>query len=465
MVRGGALTLGTIAMLGGATGARADDSTGLFDAAQSAASLPSWSEFFQGIHQNWSDLPVRFTVSESVGYNSNILANPGNTLLGQTSKPLGAFESISSYGVATSTTWGIHQISFDASAGMTRYLNHANLDTSQYSVHATDSWAIDRCAGSLAASASRSQSVLGEFVGSGGINNATVTSVNQSTRCSITGNYSANFSAGYTETMNSNGSTPVTNSVVPTSLNQLNNSQAIFVAAGITYTLTQTDSIQGLVSINGTHYPGRQNLSVTQIGVINPNALGLTDNSTQDSFNVTYSRQLQPDLSLVASVGLVGVKDAPFGVELPSKIEPQYSLSLNWSPTPKLSFSAAVSRSAGVSTSVIANTQISESVNLGMNYQVTPKIGFSAGGSTSHSTSANTAAANSALAQAYVNYLTNQETYSAHASLSYTVTPFIGASLTAQYSRTLQPGATQFSGISNRTAQSTLLFSVSYNPH
>ncbi|MGA8716248.1 MAG: outer membrane beta-barrel protein [Roseiarcus sp.] len=452
-------------MLGGATGAQADDLTGLFDAAQSAASLPSWSEFFQGIHQNWSDLPVRFTVTESLGYNSNVLAIPENILLGQASKPLGAFEAISSYGLATSTTWGIHQISFDASAGTTKYINHANLDTSQYSVHASDNWAVDRCAGSLAASAERSSSVLGQFVGYGGINNTTAISVNQSTRCSITGNYSANFNAGYSESMNSNGSTPLVNSVVPTNLNQLNNSQAIFVAAGISYSLTQTDSIQGLVSINGTHYPGRQNLTVTQVGVINPSALGLTDNSTQDSFNVTYTRQLQPDLSVVASLGVVGVTDAPFGVKLPTKIVPQYSLSLNWSPTAKLSFTAAASRSAGASTSVIANTQISETVNLGMTYQVTPKIGLSVGASTSYATSANNVAANSALAQAYVNYLTNQDTYSAHAGLSYTVTPFIGANLTAQYSRTLQPGATQLSGIGNRTTQSSIMFSVNYNPH
>lgn len=193
--------------------------------------------------------------------------------------------------------------------------------------------------------------------------------------------------------------------------------------------------------------------------------MGLTDNSTQDSFNVTYTRQLQPDLSVVASLGVVGVTDAPFGVKLPTKIVPQYSLSLNWSPTAKLSFTAAASRSAGASTSVIANTQISETVNLGMTYQVTPKIGLSVGASTSYATSANNVAANSALAQAYVNYLTNQDTYSAHAGLSYTVTPFIGANLTAQYSRTLQPGATQLSGIGNRTTQSSIIFSVNYNPH
>jgi hypothetical protein len=39
MVLGGALTLGAIVMLGGATGARAGDLTGLFDAMQSAAPL------------------------------------------------------------------------------------------------------------------------------------------------------------------------------------------------------------------------------------------------------------------------------------------------------------------------------------------------------------------------------------------------------------------------------------------
>jgi hypothetical protein len=370
--------------------------------------------------------------------------------------------------VSTATTWGIHQISFDASAGTTRYLNYANLDTYQYAVHASDAWAVSRCSGALSGAESRSTSVLGEFVGSGGINNVTSTTFNQTTKCSIAGNYSANFNAGYSRTtnseaINSNGSTSLVNSVTPTNLNQLNNSQSVYVAAGITYSLTQTDTLQGLLTVTGYHYPNRQNLA--QLTGIDVNALGLSNNTTQDSFNLTYTRQLQPDLSLVASLGAAGSKDEPFGAEWPSRIQPQYSVSLNWSATPKLSFNATASRSSDVSTSVIANTQLTESATLGMSYQITPKLGFSAGASVSYASSANTPNASSAATQALVNYLTRQDTYSAHAGLSYTVTPFIGANLNYSYSRVVQPGATVATTTNARTNQSTLLFSLNYNPH
>ena len=331
MIRKGALTLGAVLMLGGVSGARADDLTGLFDATRNAASLPSWGELIQGIPQNWSDLPVRFNLSESIGYNSNVLGNTASAsslLFPASGKPIGAFESISSYGLSTSTTWGIHQISFDASAGMTRYINHADLDTYQYAVHGADAWRVSRCSGSLAASESRSESPFGQSVGFGQINNVTSTAFNETTSCSIAGNYSANFNAGYTNTINSNGSTSLVTSLTPTSLNRLNNTRAIFVSAGITYSITETDSLQALATITGTHYPGRQNL--TQLPLVNPTALGLVADTTQDAFNVTYTRQLQPNVSLIASAGVLGVRDAPFGLEWPSKIEPQYSLSLNW---------------------------------------------------------------------------------------------------------------------------------------
>ena len=253
------------------------------------------------------------------------------------------------------------------------------------------------------------------------------------------------------------------NSVATTNLNQLNNVQSVYVAAGITYSLTQTDSLQGLLTVTGNHYPGRQ--SLTQLTGIDANALGLTSNTTQDSFILTYTRQFQPNLSFVASLGAVGFKDEPFGVEWPSKIQPQYSVSLNWSATPKLSFTAAASRSADVSTSVIANNQITESVNVGMSYQITPKVAFSASASASYASSASTPNVSSATAQALANYLTRQDTYSARAGLSYTVTPFIGASLNYTYSRVLQPGATVATTIGERTNQSSILFSVNYNPH
>ena len=87
------MTLGAIVMLG-ATGARAGDLAGLFDATRSAASFPSWGQVFQHIPQNWSDLPVRFSLSEAVEYNSNMPVAV-DAVVWHAAKPIGAFEPIS----------------------------------------------------------------------------------------------------------------------------------------------------------------------------------------------------------------------------------------------------------------------------------------------------------------------------------------------------------------------------------
>jgi hypothetical protein len=71
MVRSGALTPGAIVMLDGATGARAGNLKGLFDATQSAGSLPLCGPFFQRMPQNCAGLLAPFNLSEAVGHNLN----------------------------------------------------------------------------------------------------------------------------------------------------------------------------------------------------------------------------------------------------------------------------------------------------------------------------------------------------------------------------------------------------------
>ena len=96
MVRSGALTLGAIVMLGGATGARAGNLKGFFDVTQNAASFSLCGPFFRHIPRNWGDLLAPFNLSEAVGHNSNG-AVPVNGVVSQAGKPIGAFESISLY--------------------------------------------------------------------------------------------------------------------------------------------------------------------------------------------------------------------------------------------------------------------------------------------------------------------------------------------------------------------------------
>src|SRR5271163_1805412 len=73
MRRSGALTLGAVLMLGGITGGRGDQlsgSVGLGGASSPGGfALPTLPE-------NWADMPFQLTASQSVSYNSNILAAP-----------------------------------------------------------------------------------------------------------------------------------------------------------------------------------------------------------------------------------------------------------------------------------------------------------------------------------------------------------------------------------------------------
>src|SRR5579863_9570485 len=72
MRRSGALTLGAVLMLGGVTSGWGDElSSSLSPGGIALPSLP----------ENWADLPVRLTASESISYNNNIFSVPIGTVL------------------------------------------------------------------------------------------------------------------------------------------------------------------------------------------------------------------------------------------------------------------------------------------------------------------------------------------------------------------------------------------------
>ena len=139
MVRRGALTLGAVLMLGGVIGARGDDLSGI-GATSDGGAFPSWNGVFPRLPENWSDLPLRLKVSESVGYNSNVLSVPTN-VPGTSGLSQGDFQSVSTYGASTKVNWSGQQIFVDGSVGLTRYLHDVSLNSIQYTVDAGVNWA------------------------------------------------------------------------------------------------------------------------------------------------------------------------------------------------------------------------------------------------------------------------------------------------------------------------------------
>jgi hypothetical protein len=427
MVRKGALTLGAVLMLG-ASGARAQDNSAFGMAA------PSLAGVLPNLPQNWSDLPFQFKISEAVGYNSNVVNTPssstGVNLFGH---QIGAFESVSNY--QASTKWYIagDQFFADGSYGFNRYLNHTNLNTTHDSADVGVNWIYtSKCNGRLIASEQTAESEPGQQVSVNIINSLTTVAFNETATCVLRGNYSAIFNSGTTTSTNS------------AAADRLNNFQSEFIAAGMSYTVSDTNSLQVLATITGTDYTNRP---------VTLNASGLTRNITTDDVKATYAKNIDPNLALIASIGVIGVRDAGFNLGLPSGWEPEYSLSVTWSITPKLGLTASLARSVSPPTSFIANLQVSESANLGLTYQLTPKVSLSAGVNVAHVSSAFTTTAVNALGQGE-----NENLYGARASVSYAMTPFLGASLSYQYSRTVQAGGLV-------TPTSVALMSVNYAPY
>jgi hypothetical protein len=461
----GALTLGVVLILGGATSGWGQDLTSSGDVASAAAGPPSWGGLRPSLPDNWSDLPVKFHVSESLGYNSNVTGVPtGTSIFGP---QLGDFFSSSNYGVSGKAPWEGEQFFFDVSGGVTRYLREVNQDTNNYSGDVGVNWIYtSRCSGTLVASATQSpynspqsranpgQTVPGQpinpitqptFVGQVGfglINVVTTKSFNETATCQLSGNYSAIFNSGFTTSSNSTAS----NTANP---NAANNFQDVFVAAGITYSVTSTNSLQALATLTSTNYTNRGTIA---------SSAGLAAHTDQLSFNITYTKQFDSKFSMSASLGVAGVNNSGnglFSFGLPSGFEPQYSLSATWAPTPKLSFNASVAQSVTPPQGIISNAQLSRTASLGMSYPITPKLSFSASASVGEVSSAFTS-----LPGTVTNALSSfgsQKFHSANANLSYTMTPFLGANLSYSYSTSQQTGF--------NTPQSTVTLAVNYAPY
>ena len=183
----------------------------------------------------------------------------------------------------------------------------------------------------------------------------TTISFNETGRCRVTGNYSLVLNSGLSSSTNS------------ATVDKFNDYRSEFIAAGITYTVSETNSLQLLATVTGTDYTNRP---------ITLNGQGLLSNVVDNQVNLTYTKNLSPTLALTASVGVVGVRNGSFSLDPATGFEPIYSAQVSWTATPKLHLTASASRTVSPPTSVIANLQVTESANLGLAYAVTPKVSF-----------------------------------------------------------------------------------------
>jgi Putative beta-barrel porin 2 len=425
------LTLGVVLTLGAVTGGRGQELSGAVTEA-SAPSATSWGGFaLPSLPGNWADLPFRLTASQSTSYNSNINALP----LGFATPPgvaKGDFTTTTNLGFSTKANVFAQQLYFDATFGLIRYRHQTGFDSNVYTVSAGDNWTLtSRCSGNIGVTLSKAPAAITELVASG-VNYLTATALNETGRCAISNGYSVVFNSSLTQDTNSNP------------IDAVNNVRATMLEAGIEYS-KGPNTLTALAGITDTTYPDRN--AATAIA-------GLAAKVDFHTFSLNYTRVISPSLSVSGIVGLVGVTNA-FTLGLPKTLLPIYTLSLNWAFTPKLSLTASGSRTVAPPTTVIANAEVSYDATLNLTYLVTPKVGLTLGGSAGYSTGAFTPAVTTAVLSPFFAGASNF--YSANAGLTYTMTPFLSAGLSASYTER----------VTNHqiTPQNLVMVNLNYRPY
>jgi hypothetical protein len=427
MRRSGALTLGVVLTLGAVTGGRGQDLSGSVTSANGSSfggfALPS-------VPENWADLPVKLTASQTVSYNSNLSGFPvGVATPGQV---LGDFNSTTNFGLSTRANVSGQQLYFDGTFGVIRYLHEVAFDSTVYSLSAGVDWHVtSRCSGNLGVSLSKSPAELTEQVGTG-VNFSTTTALNETGKCAVANGYSLLFNSGLTTTKNSDP------------INALNNGRTALLAAGIEYA-KGASTLTALASISDQTFTNRTASAV---------ALGLSTNTDFHSFTLNYTRQINPNLSVSGLIGLVGVTSG-FSLGLPKTLLPIYTVSTNWALTPKLALNASASKTIAPPTTVVANAEQSYNATVGLTYQLTPKVVLSATGSIGYSTSSFTATAAQAVISPFV--FQAQKNYTVNAGLTYSMTPFLSAALNASY--------TERVAVHLITPQDVVTVSLNYRPY
>ncbi len=199
------------------------------------------------------------------------------------------------------------------------------------------------------------------------------------------------------------------------------------VAAGIEYTNGLSD-LTALATITDTDYSNRSAAtSLPGFAAIS----GLSSTFVEHDVSLTYVRTIDPNLSVTGQIGLTGA-GTEFTPALPRTLLPHYSATIAWAITPKLSLTASAAKTIAPPTTLVSNSQLSYTTYFDLSYQATPKITIAAGASAGY-----TSAVFSPGLAGTIFATGAQDLYAAHASLTYTMTPFLAATLTASYNETV----------------------------
>ena len=395
------MTLGVVLTLGGVTGGRGQELSG----SVAEANAPSSGGFvLPALPENWADLPFTLNASQTESYSSNINGIPLGVpvFAGEARADL---MSTTNLGFSTKANVYNQQLYLDATFGVIRYLHQTDFDSNIYSLSAGDNWTLtSRCSGNLGVTLDKSPSTILTTLVGVGVNYATTTSFNETGKCAVSNGLSLLFNSSWSEITNSN---PV---------EALLNTRTWTLSAGIEY-------MKGASTVTA--------MATNSEDIFNPGATiaGLAPLTDFHTFSLAYTRQINPNLSVNALVGLVGTTNA-FTLGLPRTLLPIYTLGTTWTIAPRLTLTASASKTIAPPTTLIANAQTSYLANTTLVYQLTPKVGVNVGGSIGYANGLFTPVALTSVAP-FLTAASND--YTVNAGLTYKMTPFLSAALNVSY--------------------------------
>ncbi len=399
------------------------------DTSNELVAIPRNASGWNRAYRNWSDLPFRLFVNQSISYNDNVTGVANGRPIGFGIVSKGDWLSSTTFGGSTKMNLGQQQLFFDGNLGTTKYKSNSLLDKRNHSVTGGLNWVFtSRCAGRLSASSSAVETTFEDMIGTG-TNTASVFALNQTARCRVGSNTSLIFDTGWSSSENSNGASAG------------NNSTAKFVRSGLEYTPSSLTTIGANATYTETSYQNRA--AAAAVGVI-----GLANRINRTNLQVTLQRQLTQKLSFNGSVGLSAVttNTAP-GTGTGST----YSASLRWAATPKLSLSVSSAHSVASPTTVLANSQTTDSQSISASYALSPKVSVQSG--LSRSVTSGSSGGNIQGAPAFGSGLA----FSFSSSVSYQATPFVSG--TASFQNTMRSS----SGVD--TNVKVFMLGLAYRPY
>lgn len=309
-----------------------------------AAALPqdwpiSWPQTF-----NWSDSPVLLDLHQYGGFNDNILNSPPGV------QPKAS--ALSQTGVGATARLRLGQQAFTASASLTAtdYLDDPSASLHDRALRlGWDQRLGEPCKGRLATEASDKQSDFDQASGPGQ-DILRTRKLDDEGRCAVSGPFGALVGGGASSLRHST-----------LSAQALDNDKA-YGKLGLDYEGRNRDHAEIFIKLTGLRFP-------QATGTLSPD-------STLTDLQASYRRAFSPLWEARAMIGASAAPTTPGAA--PNQIA-VYDAELLWTPSELWRASFSASRTLNAPISILANSQIAQTLNFSLTWRPTPKLSFTAG--------------------------------------------------------------------------------------